>query len=707
MDKKIVLALLGLLVIVSNIIWLKVDNRPQQWDQSSHLMDAEKFLRMGPAVTLKNLSSTNRFYTPFVPLAGAVSGKIFGNSADGMTYSMIFFQLLMMISVFLFTRKVLDDYSGLAAAAVSISFPFIIDQGHSFMFDLPLASITVLTWFLILKSKNFNDMKYSVILGFTAALGMLTKLQYFIYVLGPLLFAVFSGGDTGKQDLKKKLINFTSFMAVFCAVSSVWYMENLIPVLKSTFFYGFQGGGFDNKVPGVFTMDSALFYFLQLPSQLSVLYTALFIVSALLMFKDRQKRGILLYVFVPVILLLLIRNKQYRYILPVFPAIAAAGVYFIYRLQAGKKKAASYCVAIAAACLYVIANTVPNKLFNYDLRPQKSDWNIKQNIETIIRDSGGNADVCIISDAAEMNWYTYMHQFMLHSRGVKITEIKYFPKYCDYLVAKTGLQGGPISFDATARAVLTDDLIGKKNYGKYFEKISEYGLPDGRGYIFKRINYRPGKTAAIAAVEKELAGYVKYRQAGMRVSGPDSASNYTAEISIKSGALFIKKGQKEMVMPFEDFDFVIEKIGFSRELELMNFGQFRIKRLVISAEDIASVINNQKDAISNKDFNLLSPFIRYVLTKMDNCSIGLSGNTAAVSGEINSRPAIIKMRLCIEENIMQVKLERAKIGKLDLPVFMVSPFFKPYSWVLNNEFEEITKTVYSGITADKGKIIIE
>ncbi|MCX8093987.1 MAG: glycosyltransferase family 39 protein, partial [Candidatus Goldbacteria bacterium] len=163
-----------LFIVISNLIWLKIDTTPQRWDESIHLNASSGFLntlKTNPIRIFKTFITQENFYPPLVPFLGAFFG-LFNPEQDNFTHLMIIFHIILIIFTFLFAQILFDEYSAICAATLVISFPLIFTEGHYFMFDLPLTSLVIMATYFLFKTDYFLNKKYCFLFFITSGLGM-------------------------------------------------------------------------------------------------------------------------------------------------------------------------------------------------------------------------------------------------------------------------------------------------------------------------------------------------------------------------------------------------------------------------------------------------------------------------------------------------------------------------------------------------------
>ena len=228
-----------LFVIISNIIWLKIDTLPQRWDESIHLDAATKFaekLAVSPLKFLPSFVTQETYYPPLIPFLGSLT-SVFGLSADNITMTMLLFHSLLIVFTFLYTRIKLDTLSAFAASALVFSFPVIYSQGHYFMFDVPLTTLFIIYLYVHHKSEYFKNRRTSAVLGFIFGLGMLIKWTFIFFIIAPMVIDIINM----KKD-KTTFQNFLIFLGVVALTAGPWYFWNF---LGQSFFPYFFTKRFD------------------------------------------------------------------------------------------------------------------------------------------------------------------------------------------------------------------------------------------------------------------------------------------------------------------------------------------------------------------------------------------------------------------------------------------------------------------------------
>src|SRR5262249_15360837 len=112
------------------------------------------------------------------------------------------------------------------------SFPLVIRYSHMFMLDLPLASMTALSIYLLWKTDAFERTGASIALGLALGAGMLTKWTFPFFLLAPFLYEAISGFRT-TPERRRCLRNCGLSLIIATLVAAPWYLVHCIQIISS------------------------------------------------------------------------------------------------------------------------------------------------------------------------------------------------------------------------------------------------------------------------------------------------------------------------------------------------------------------------------------------------------------------------------------------------------------------------------------------
>ena len=310
--------------------WHRIDTRPPLQDEAIrlraslrclddlHLPLAERF----SSLALKSFDNSPPLLylvtIPFYLLAGTDRG-----AAEMVN---VLFVSLMILSVYGIGRRLYTETAGLIAAALLASYPAIVGLSKFYLADVPETAMVTLAVYAALRATSTPRTSRSILLGLACGAGLLATWRFAIYFAGPIAYLLLSS--------EKKLLSTSSLAArrrnlllgggAAALVAGPWYGVHLPELISS--ISGVRWG-FPSSTA---FLKSLLFYPCAFIAILLLPMTLLFLVglAATLM---RRKAVLLpaLWLLVPMVLLLPVRQKTPRALTPVLPAAAlltAAGI---------------------------------------------------------------------------------------------------------------------------------------------------------------------------------------------------------------------------------------------------------------------------------------------------------------------------------------------------------------------------------------------
>lgn len=158
-----------------------------------------------------------------VHISTAVVCFIFGLSQSVMIHWNIFFFAVLIISTYLIGRYCYSEKAGLFAAVLIGLFPAIYGQSRKFGLDFPLIAMTALNIYVLLRTEKFNRRGYSVLLGITFGLGVLTKGQLILCLAGPIIYCLIYSLKRKTAYRSSISLNMLIFIIISAAISALWW----------------------------------------------------------------------------------------------------------------------------------------------------------------------------------------------------------------------------------------------------------------------------------------------------------------------------------------------------------------------------------------------------------------------------------------------------------------------------------------------------
>jgi Dolichyl-phosphate-mannose-protein mannosyltransferase len=251
------------------------------------------------------------------PLCYLPASLLFLITGPGMTALRLTVLLQFLASVWLahdLGRRMAGRAAGLLCAVLLGTFPLIFGWGRMGFMDMGLALMVLLALRLLL-SCNFDSFRSGAQLGLVVGLGMLSKVAFPIFAVGPLLWAIVT-----QVRNRRHLAVLGLTMAAAVAVCGWWYLLQWRSILVNSQMSSVGG-------PGVF----AALVTLTVNVDGGVWLLTLALVGSLLAWRWRtvspRQLALLALTLWPSLALMLLFHPQPRYMVPVYAVAAVlAGV---------------------------------------------------------------------------------------------------------------------------------------------------------------------------------------------------------------------------------------------------------------------------------------------------------------------------------------------------------------------------------------------
>jgi len=224
--------------MINLLHWLEEDVNYLAYDSHRHYMFSlkvfEEYKSFSPDVFTECIAHTTR-YPPLVGMSTAPFYFIFGSSQDSATMiNAGIFLAILLFSTYKIGEIFLDAKAGLLSAYIVSMYPVIFNQIKIYMLDLPLVAIVALSIFFLLKCDNFRSFRYSILFGVSMGLGLLVKLNYILFLIGPCIYFLLKipsvsmkkGNLEKVYSLKRYLLNI-SLILISTVIISVPYFSNM------------------------------------------------------------------------------------------------------------------------------------------------------------------------------------------------------------------------------------------------------------------------------------------------------------------------------------------------------------------------------------------------------------------------------------------------------------------------------------------------
>ena len=315
-----------ILYMVAVLIWRSIDQRPPHWDMARHLYTAEVYSQLLSGHHWLDLIWRYMYYPPLLYIWAAKWQAVFGHSVVSAVASNVLWVGMIVGSMISIGRSLRIKYAGLLGSVFFFTMPLVGSVVRDFQIDISLTAMVALTLAVLMRTQRFTSYNWSLLCGVCFGLGMLTKWTYPAFVALPAAIVMLAG-LAAKRDRRVVLQNIIVSLAVGAAIAQPWYVRN-IDAVRGDFRANGSAAGVNEGDPAVWSLAGLLWYpramlreYLWLPWLLPVVAALAHAVKMrfqklsleMLILLSSSLGGLLCFT--------LLRNKDARYILPIFIAV--------------------------------------------------------------------------------------------------------------------------------------------------------------------------------------------------------------------------------------------------------------------------------------------------------------------------------------------------------------------------------------------------
>src|SRR3990170_1277668 len=338
---RVTLAALWLAVSAAAGLWVAIDRRPPEWDHANHLeraVDCYRSLRIVSDSGMREILEASSFYPPVATCAAGLLYLLFPIAPLTAQAVMMGFLGLALACLYGIGRRLADAETGLWAAFLLATAPFVVFSLTNFQLDLPLAAMVALALFSLVRAEDFSEPRWVLAFGAALGLGMLTKPPFAIYVAAPLAWSLWRALRSAER--RRRLGWAAVSLAVGGLLALPWYGPRLFGLPMQILNRSFKQAA-EQQNPEPLTIAALLYYPRTLPTQLGVLAALLLLWGLWALRKNRAARPVLwLATLAPFVVFSLIQNKNLRYTLPILPAAALVAAIGLRSLPAAWRRVA-------------------------------------------------------------------------------------------------------------------------------------------------------------------------------------------------------------------------------------------------------------------------------------------------------------------------------------------------------------------------------
>ncbi len=267
--------------------------------------------------TFNRLLDVDDRWPPFFHFICGLFCFIFGKSYNSFLFVHTAYLFLALFSIYFIVKKINSEESAILSILVFAAYPLTFMLYNWFVLEFSLASLVLFGFCCLVYSENFQNLKFSLLLGFVFGIGMLTKWTYLFFIAGPFLYFFLRGLNNKRNTV---ICNALLVLLIAFYLGHFWvfrHFNNLIKVIPEGLIRTSESIPKLSLSGVLFYMRS--FYYGVSWVGLSVVFVSLiyFVVSS-----NKNKLLFILTVIFPYFILTLIDNKWGHYIFPVFPIFA-------------------------------------------------------------------------------------------------------------------------------------------------------------------------------------------------------------------------------------------------------------------------------------------------------------------------------------------------------------------------------------------------
>lgn len=228
--------------LVNNFVILKQDNVPLFFDEGGFYnlsVQYYRYLFSSPNIgkIFHHFHSISNFYPPLVFIERIPFFMLWGVSEDISILANIPFLFILIYFVFLIGKHIVDSKVGLLAAFLVSFYPGIYGFSRTNFVTIPMAAAVATSLYLLLRTENFINRKFSILLGISIGFGLLIKWLYLIYIIPSMTICFLTSFKKYKgKSFNKVFTNFLLAIAIGIVITLPWYLpniKNLLPMLFS------------------------------------------------------------------------------------------------------------------------------------------------------------------------------------------------------------------------------------------------------------------------------------------------------------------------------------------------------------------------------------------------------------------------------------------------------------------------------------------
>jgi 4-amino-4-deoxy-L-arabinose transferase-like glycosyltransferase len=354
-----------------------------------------------------------------------------------------------MLSVYGIGERLGNKKAGLLAALLTPILPIFLTVQEKAAIDYPSVSVFIASFYLLFKTENFTNRKYSILFGLSIFAGLLIKWPFVIPAI-PFVFYAIRSLYSSRHNRRPVATNISLALLVLLPAIS-WYLFNHNSlVTKLSFFWnpnGFAQILWSN--PHGLNFQNLLLYSFKSPLEpagVGIIVLVSFYVSLFKVHKKYNERLLLLSIAITYIVLTFLDDKSSLYMIYTYPLAMILILVTLYKIKGLRRDVLIVILSISILTNFTLTQLNYTQVFladllkdsiyilpNYDTKYIYGVWQT-QNIVNFAYERGGcSENMLVFPDRRFLNPSTV--NFYIVSKGINSFAM---PAYAYYNPASDG-----------------------------------------------------------------------------------------------------------------------------------------------------------------------------------------------------------------------------------------------------------------------------
>lgn len=668
------------------VAWLAMDRRPPEWDHANHLesaLECHRILAEPGHARFAEIMAMSSFYTPLVLCATGL--LYFLLPVTPLTAQLVLWGFLAVgtLAIWGVGRRLLDPTAGLLAAFLFATAPFVVFSLLRFQLDLPLAAMVALALYALVRAEGFARPGWSLGVGLALGLGMLVKPPFAVYVLPPLVWSAWRALRAPDRGARLRHLGLAFVVGLVLALP--WYGPRLaglpMQILNRSYKQAVES-------PPTLSGSGLLYYPRTFVPQFGLLAGLLALWGLWAVRRFARARTLVWSAILPLLVFLLIQNKNLRYVLPLLPAASlAAAAGFAALGPTARRWVGAACVVVGALQVSIAAFAVPPSPITglfllpvvFSDPPQPADWRHAELLAAVLRETGGRgARVAVVPNDNFFSVSNFRYEGFRDELPLRFQRPwNDGPFGVDVALVKTGDQG-PDHASARSDRIMRAFEGGDPWLASAFPIVAEVPLPDGSRAMV-RLRRPPAVDsvgADVLAARLAVGANAFLEDFAREARGVTMRPEYTAEALLRGelarvtieaetaqvGEVGIGRallGVRDVRVVARGLRFNPGRLAATGRLEVLDLESLAIERLRVDEADLLAFMRAQK--------------------RLQGATLALEDGVARASVSLGGPTVTARLRLLPGRDgaPFALGMEDVRVGGLALPSLLVD-------WVVRN-----------------------